>query len=285
MRKITAAALRVAQSIVVVTCCFFFHPHGCLYLVNHLTGHVCRWEMHCCRVEEELSKFSNGNDPLIDALGNGSQLSSPAHNESYLLSCSDNLGPLTSSPMSNKLHHSSWVSRAGHVRSCCCCHWPIVASKRKGILDCASRMRRKYEVLLMLIVSQHVIIITCKFCVPKLHHGREAHGEKNNIANQDWHLGAIRSNKVGVDVNFIFYYYYYCFRIYLVSRKSTWSLRRSLRNDGKPLILSGEKLTTSAWSSSGRWNSSIGRSEWMGSRYHCRYHFIYGHLNGCRREM
>ncbi|XP_065310731.2 kinesin-like protein KIF16B isoform X1 [Dermacentor albipictus] len=60
------------------------------------------------RVEEELSKFSNGNDPLIDALGNGSQLSSPAHNESYLLSCSDNLGPLTSSPISNKLHHSSW---------------------------------------------------------------------------------------------------------------------------------------------------------------------------------
>lgn len=63
------------------------------------------------RVEEELSKFSNGNEPLLDALGNVNQVSSPTHNESFLLPCSDNLGPLTSSPMSNKLHHSSWDLR------------------------------------------------------------------------------------------------------------------------------------------------------------------------------
>uniref|UniRef100_A0A1E1XLW9 Putative kinesin-like protein n=3 Tax=Amblyomma TaxID=6942 RepID=A0A1E1XLW9_AMBSC len=62
------------------------------------------------RVEEELAQFSNGNDHhLLDALGNGSQLSSPTvHNESFLLSRCDNLAPLTSSPISNKLHHSSW---------------------------------------------------------------------------------------------------------------------------------------------------------------------------------
>uniref|UniRef100_A0A131YA00 Kinesin family member 16B n=1 Tax=Rhipicephalus appendiculatus TaxID=34631 RepID=A0A131YA00_RHIAP len=63
------------------------------------------------RVEEELSKFSNGNEPLLDALSNVSQVSSPGHNESFLLPCSDNLGPLTSSPLSNKLHHSSWDLR------------------------------------------------------------------------------------------------------------------------------------------------------------------------------
>uniref|UniRef100_L7M6K4 Putative kinesin-like protein kif16b n=1 Tax=Rhipicephalus pulchellus TaxID=72859 RepID=L7M6K4_RHIPC len=63
------------------------------------------------RVEEELTKFSNGNEPLLDALSNVSQVSSPVHNESFLLPCSDSLGPLTSSPMSNKLHHSSWDLR------------------------------------------------------------------------------------------------------------------------------------------------------------------------------
>uniref|UniRef100_A0A224YS54 Kinesin family member 16B n=1 Tax=Rhipicephalus zambeziensis TaxID=60191 RepID=A0A224YS54_9ACAR len=63
------------------------------------------------RVEEELSKFSNGNEPLLDALSNVSQVSSPVHNETFLLPCSDNLGPLTSSPLSNKLHHSSWDLR------------------------------------------------------------------------------------------------------------------------------------------------------------------------------
>lgn len=63
------------------------------------------------RVEEELSKFGNGNDPLLDALGNVSQVSSPTHNEAFLLSCADNLGPLTSSPISNKLYNSSWDLR------------------------------------------------------------------------------------------------------------------------------------------------------------------------------
>lgn len=66
------------------------------------------------RLEEELSKFGNGNnDPLLDQLNGSSQMSSPAHNEAFVLSRPDNFGPLTSSPigssaLSNKLHHSSW---------------------------------------------------------------------------------------------------------------------------------------------------------------------------------